>query len=239
MPSAALRAADCGTTDDFDRRAKCVPELVREHAAETPDAPAIVPGRCPEMIAGALAICKPGATYLPLDASYPSDRIGFIVPDAQCPLRGMLALLRHPEELARLRAGRSPIASAIEELLRYGSPSQQTARLAPEDLLLGDKTIGTRHAVIAVMSAANRDPDPLPAPTASTLRNATTDTSRSGADPISAFGAALARIEGQVAFETLLRRLPGLALPAPPHTWRINLGLRGLTVLPLTVRRPR
>ena len=70
----------------------------------------------------------------------------------------MLTLLRNPEEMSRLRAELSLIPSAVEELLRYESPSQHTARLAPNDVELGGKKRRKREAVIAVMAAANRDP---------------------------------------------------------------------------------
>src|ERR1700722_5057141 len=74
---------------------------------------------------------------------------------------GLLTLLRHPQEMTRLRDDLSLIPSAVEEMLRYESPSQHTARLAPMDRDLGGKLIGKRQAVIAVMAAANRDPERL------------------------------------------------------------------------------
>src|SRR6184192_2955936 len=77
---------------------------------------------------------------------------------------GLLSLLRHRDQLERLKADLSLIPCAVEELLRYESPSQQTARLAPEDAELGGKRIGKRQAVIAVMGAANRDPERFPDP---------------------------------------------------------------------------
>jgi cytochrome P450 len=147
---------------------------------------------------------------------------------------GMLSLLRHPQELERLRADPAIVPSAVEELLRFESPSQQTARLAPEDGLLGDKTVRKRQAVIAVMGAANRDPDRFPDPDRLDLTRSDNRHVAFGWGPHFCFGAALARIEGQVSFETLLRRLPDLALEPGPLTWRTNLGLRGLRALPLT-----
>src|SRR5689334_8101657 len=71
---------------------------------------------------------------------------------------GLLTLLRHSDQLEKLRSDLSLIPSAVEELLRYESPSQHTARLAPEDTILGGKRIRKRQAVIAVMAAGNRDP---------------------------------------------------------------------------------
>src|SRR5712692_7675385 len=72
---------------------------------------------------------------------------------------GVLSLLRNPDQLQRLRDDLSLIPSAVEELLRYESPSQHTARLAPEDTILGGRRIQKRQAVIAVMAAGNRDPE--------------------------------------------------------------------------------
>jgi pimeloyl-[acyl-carrier protein] synthase len=146
---------------------------------------------------------------------------------------GLLTLLRHPDELEKLRADLSLIPSAVEELLRYESPSQHTARLAPDDVELGGKHIRKRQAVIAVMGAANRDPERFPDP--DRLDLARTD-NRHVAFAWAAhfcFGAPLARLEGQIAFDTVLRRLPDLRLEPSPLVWRENLGLRGLTALPV------
>ncbi len=146
---------------------------------------------------------------------------------------GILTLLRHPEELERLREDLSLLPPAVEELLRYESPSQHTARLAPEDVVLGGKLIGKRQAVIAVMGAANRDPERFAEPDRLVLGR---QDNRHVAFAWAAhfcFGAPLARIEGQVALEVVLRRMPGLRLAGGPLQWRENLGLRGLTALPV------
>jgi cytochrome P450 len=146
---------------------------------------------------------------------------------------GLLTLLRHPDELRKLTSDLSLIPSAIEELLRFESPSQHTARLAPEDSELGGKQIRKRQAVIAVMGAANRDPARFPDPDRLDLARKDNRHLAFGWAAHFCFGAPLARIEGQVAFETLLRRMPNLELAAEPLTWRANLGLRGLTALPV------
>ena len=146
---------------------------------------------------------------------------------------GILTLLRHPEELERLREDLSLLPPAVEELLRYESPSQHTARLAPEDVVLGGKLIGKRQAVIAVMGAANRDPERFAEPDRLDLGR---QDNRHVAFAWAAhfcFGAPLARIEGQVALEAVLRRMPELHLAGGPLQWRENLGLRGLTALPV------
>jgi cytochrome P450 len=147
---------------------------------------------------------------------------------------GVLALLRHPDQLERLRNDLSLIPSAVEELLRYESPSQHTARIAPQDTEMGGHRIKKGQAVIAVMGAANRDPERFPDP--DRLDIARTDNRHLAFGWAShfCFGAPLARIEGQIALEAIVRRLPDLALELRPLTWRDNLGLRGLTALPVT-----
>ena len=144
---------------------------------------------------------------------------------------GVLTLLRHPGELARLRADFSLIPSAVEEMLRYEPPSQHTARLAPEDVELGGKQIAKRQAVIAVMAAANRDPERFPDPDRFDIGRKDNRHLAFGWAAHFCFGAALARIEGQVAFEEMVRRLPNWSLDQSNLAWRTNLGLRGLTSL--------
>jgi hypothetical protein len=151
---------------------------------------------------------------------------------------GILTLLRNPEALARLRDDPALIASATEELLRYESPSQHTARLAPDDVVLGDKLIRKRQAVIAVMGAGNRDPERFPDPDRLDLGRTDNRHLAFGWAAHFCFGAPLARIEGQIAFATMLRRLKNLRLEPGPLVWRENLGLRGLTALPVAFDPP-
>ncbi len=147
---------------------------------------------------------------------------------------GLLTLLRNPDQLARLKSDSSLLPSAVEELLRFEPPVLQTARLAPADSELGGKIIGKRQAVIAVMAAANRDPERFHDPNRLDLGRQDNRHLAFGWAAHFCFGAALARIEGQIAFETILRRLPGLVIDPGPLTWRNNQGLRGLEALPLT-----
>ena len=147
---------------------------------------------------------------------------------------GLLTLLRNPQEMQRFRGDPSLVPSAVEELLRYESPSQHTARMAPCDLELGDRKIRKRQAVIAVMGAANRDPERFPDPDRLDLTRTDNRHVAFGWAAHFCFGAALARIEGQISFATILRRLPKLALQPGPLSWRQNLGLRGLIALPVT-----
>src|SRR5437867_2858179 len=147
---------------------------------------------------------------------------------------GVLSLLRNPDQLEALRADLSLVPSAVEELLRYESPSQHTARMAPCDTELGGKMIRKRQAVIAVMAAANRDPERFSDPDRLDITRPDNRHVAFAWGPHFCFGAPLARIEGQIAIKTLLRRLPNLSLEPGPLVWRTNMGLSGLTALPVT-----
>jgi len=152
---------------------------------------------------------------------------------------GLLTLMRNPEQLAQLRDDPSLIPSAVEELLRYESPSQHTGRIAREDVQIGDKQIRKGQAVMAIMAAANRDPERFPDPDRLILDRADNRHLAFGWSSHFCFGAPLARMEGQIAFETILRRLPNLQVTPGPLTWRNNSGLRGLTALPVTFEATR
>ena len=146
---------------------------------------------------------------------------------------GLLSLLRNPEELARLQESPSLVTSAIEEFLRYESPIQHTGRLAPADTELGGKLIRKRHAVISVIGAANRDPERFPDPDRLDITRTDNRHLAFGWAGHYCFGAPLARVEGQIAFSTILRRLRNLALEPGPLQWRNNMGFRGLEALPV------
>lgn len=146
---------------------------------------------------------------------------------------GVLTLLRHPDQLERLRNDLTLIQSAVEELLRYESPSQHTARICPADTELGGKMIRKGQAVIAVMGAGNRDPERFPDPDRLDLGRTDNRHLAFGWASHFCFGAPLARIEGQLVFEAIASRLSNLSLEPGPLVWRDNLGLRGLTSLPV------
>jgi hypothetical protein len=152
---------------------------------------------------------------------------------------GILTLLKQPAALEQLRSQPDLVPSAVEELLRYESPSQHTARLAPADVMLGGQLIKERQAVIAVMGAANRDPARFPDPDRLDLARVDNRHVAFAWAAHFCFGAPLARLEGHIAFETLLRRLPDLRLDesavaaAGGIAWRPNLGLRGVVSLPV------
>ncbi len=147
---------------------------------------------------------------------------------------GLLTLMRKPEQLARLRDEPTLLQSGVEELLRYESPSQHTGRIAREDVEIGGKCIRKGQAVMAIMAAGNRDPERFPQPDDLVLDRTDNKHLAFGWSNHFCFGAPLARMEGQIAFATILRRLPNLKLAPRPLSWRENSGLRGLTALPVT-----
>lgn len=149
---------------------------------------------------------------------------------------GAFALFQHPTELAKLKADSSLAKGVVEETLRYWGPVDLvTARIAKENVHLGGACIPKGEPVMVGLAAANRDPARFPNPD-------TFDITREGAERHVAFGkgihlcvgAPLARVEGQIAFDTLFRRFPAMRLAAPPKDVRWNKSfLRGLMALPV------
>jgi hypothetical protein len=146
---------------------------------------------------------------------------------------GLLSLLRNPQELERLLADPSLLPSAVEEMLRFESPIQHTARLAPEALEMGGKRIRERDAVIAVIGAANHDPERFPDPDRLDLGRQDNRHLAFGWGGHFCFGAPLARLEAHIVFRTVLSRLSYLSLEARPLRWRHNMIFRGLESLPV------
>jgi cytochrome P450 len=145
---------------------------------------------------------------------------------------GLMTLFQNPAARRQLTANPELLPSAIEELLRYESPSQHTGRIAPADVEMSGKTIRKGQAVLAVMAAANRDPERFPDPDRLDLARPDNRHLAFGWAAHFCFGAPLARIEAQIAFGTILRRFVNLRLHTDSLEWRFNLGLRGLTALP-------
>lgn len=149
---------------------------------------------------------------------------------------GMLALLRHPEQLQRLRAGRDDAAlaaNAVEEMLRWDGPSLAQVRVVAEDYPLGGKVMKKGDRVFQMLAAANRDPTVFPDPDRFDITRG--DSGRHitfGFGIHFCIGAPLARLEGQIAFPILLERLRDLALAAPPD-WSDSIIVRGLNRLPV------
>ncbi|MCC7024378.1 MAG: cytochrome P450 [Thermomicrobiales bacterium] len=150
---------------------------------------------------------------------------------------GMLALFEHPEEYARLRANPDLVRSAVEEMLRfYGPVEMSLTRWAREDAVFGGVQMQRGDQVMALLASANRDESRFPDPDRFDIAREPNRHLAFGTGIHACLGSALARMEGQIAFTTLLARLPGLA-PAIPRDrieWRDATFLRGLTRLPVT-----
>jgi hypothetical protein len=145
----------------------------------------------------------------------------------------LLTLLRHPEQMQMLLDDPSLVPMASEELLRYESPIQHTARVAREDVLLGGKVIRRGQSVVAVLAAGNRDPERFPNPDELDVKRGDKGHLAFGWAAHFCFGASLARIEVPIAMGALLQRLKNLKLAAEDFVWHENFGLRGLSALPV------
>ncbi|WP_067810694.1 cytochrome P450 [Actinomadura kijaniata] len=149
---------------------------------------------------------------------------------------GTVALLGNPDQLALLRERPELAANAVEEFLRYDSPVQQTRRVTTAPFELGGKVIPEGSFVSVVLASANRD-EAFWGSDADRLRidrdNARQHVSF-GSGVHHCLGAALARLEGRVAFERLVTRFPGLA-PGGEVRWNGRINLRGPAELPITV----
>jgi cytochrome P450 len=149
---------------------------------------------------------------------------------------GVLALLRDRDELRRLQSDPTLMPGAVEEFLRFDSPVQMTRRITLKEIEIGGRTIEKGAFCALVLASANRDPDHF-GPTAERL-----DVSRPDAHQHLSFGggahyclgAALARVEGQVAIGSLIERFPDLELAGEP-TYNGRLNLRGLETFPVAL----
>jgi cytochrome P450 len=146
---------------------------------------------------------------------------------------GLLALLRHPEQLQLLRADAKLLPAAVEELLRYDSPVQRTARIARDEIELGGKRIPPGAMVVAALGAANRDPERFAEPDRLHLSRPDNDHLAFGSGIHFCLGAPLARVEAAVALGSLLERMPRLRLGSDTPEWRESSTLRGLRALPV------
>jgi cytochrome P450 len=148
---------------------------------------------------------------------------------------GMLALLRHPGELQRLRDDPSLIRSAVEELLRYDSPVQIAGRGARADAVVGGQRIAAGEPMMLLVGAANRDPAQFADPDRLDVGRPDVKMLSFGGGIHFCLGAMLARTEAQIAIGTLLARVPHLELATDDLEWRPHITLRGLSRLPVKV----
>jgi cytochrome P450 len=148
---------------------------------------------------------------------------------------GLLALFQHPGEMARLWADGSLVPSAVEEMLRYDPPVQFVTREVLETAEVDSVTLAPGDAVVAVLGAANRDPERFPEPDRFDVGRSDNHPLSFGAGIHFCLGAPLARLEAQVVFARLRERFTHLE-PCVDEPARAKGFLRGLESLPVRVR---
>ena len=152
---------------------------------------------------------------------------------------GMLALLRHPDQLRRLREDPELVPSAIEELLRFDSPVQAAFRRALADCEVNGFGVRKRDNVVVLIGAANRDGQAFEEPDRLDVGRAVCPHLSFGRGIHHCLGASLARLEGRVVFEMLLERFADIGLLDERPRFRGGVVLRGLRSLPLRCRTDR
>ena len=146
---------------------------------------------------------------------------------------GMLALLRHPEQLQRLRDDPSLIPSAVEELLRYDSPVQLDLRRVVEDCDVNGFPVKRGDDIVLLIGGANRDPEQFEDPDGLDVGRSESSHISFGRGIHACIGAPLARLEARIAIEILLERFSSIRLAGPPPSFRGSIVLRGLESLPV------
>ncbi len=146
---------------------------------------------------------------------------------------GLLALLRHPDQWARVCGHPERLPIALEELLRYDSPVQRLERFATVDMELGGQPIRAGQRFWVMLGAANRDPTQFPAPDALDVERQPNAHVAFAQGLHFCVGAPLARLEAQIGFEALVRRFPNMHLAGETVVWREILSHRGLEALPV------
>jgi hypothetical protein len=146
---------------------------------------------------------------------------------------GMYTLLKNPQQTAELREKPEMIRSAVEELLRFESPVQFTARVLKEDIEVCGQRIPKGWTILCMLGAANRDPKQFKEPNQLNLGRLNNQHLAFGAGLHFCIGAQLARLEGQLAILNLVQRFPEMKLAGPRPEWASTFGLRGLNSLPV------
>ncbi|WP_410650885.1 cytochrome P450 [Amycolatopsis sp. cmx-4-54] len=150
---------------------------------------------------------------------------------------GIVLLAGHPDQLAALRSDPSLTEGAVEEIMRFDGPADASLlRVALEDVELSTGVVRRGEAVLAHTGAANRDEAAFPGASRFDIRRRNAPQLGFGHGLHFCLGAALARLEGAIAFRTLLDGLPGLdlAVPASAIAWRPPLSIRGPEAVPVT-----
>lgn len=148
---------------------------------------------------------------------------------------GMYTLLKHPGETQELRENPEMVRTAVEELLRYESPVQLTARVLKEDIEICGQRIPKQFSLLCILGAANRDPKVFKDPNRLDLKRLNNQHLAFSAGPHFCIGNQLARLEGQIAILNLVQRFPKMKLAGPPPEWAPTFGFRGLTSLRVRV----
>jgi cytochrome P450 len=143
---------------------------------------------------------------------------------------GMLELFEQPDQLSRMIHEPEHISSAIEELLRITSTNSAQYRIAFEDVEIGDKLIKKGEEVVAILAAANRDPERFPNPDEIDITRKDGSHISFGAGIHHCMGSTLARIESRIGYQTLLQRIPNISLAKEPE-WKESFLFRGLKSL--------
>jgi hypothetical protein len=144
---------------------------------------------------------------------------------------GMYTLLQNPQQTAELREKPEMIRSAVEELLRFESPVQFTARVLKEDIEICGQPIRKGWTVQCMLGAANRDPKQFKEPNQLDLKRLNNQHLAFSAGLHFCIGAQLARLEGQIALLNLVQRFPQMKLAGPRPEWASTFGFRGLNSL--------
>ena len=147
---------------------------------------------------------------------------------------GLLALLTYREEWEKLKADPTLVTGAVEEMLRFDSSVQMTGRVAMEDVEIGGVPVPAGQPIISLLGAANRDPERYQGAEEFQVDREDVRPTSFGGGIHHCIGAPLARIEAEIAFTTLIKRLPDLRLATPDDPdWRLTFTLRGLSTLPV------
>jgi len=150
---------------------------------------------------------------------------------------GTLALMRHPDQLSRLRSDLSLMPTAIDEMLRFDSPVQSTVRTCAVGANVGGTDVAVGELLFVILAAANHDPRQFENPDSFDVARTANDHLAFGEGIHFCLGANLARMEGAIAISSMLERLPNLRLADPDASlqYRGSYLLRGLKTLPMSI----
>lgn len=149
---------------------------------------------------------------------------------------GLLALLRHPDQMIRLRQKPELMATAVEELLRYDSPANINARVNHQEIEMGGQTIPTGSLIFCMLGAANRDETIFAEPNRLDIGRNPNPHVSFGGGPHYCLGAPLARLEAQIAFNQILQCWPVIKLDENQVVWRDLVNVRGLERLVISIQ---